>query len=110
MEDGWLRRALERKRDGAVLDEATWSQIVAGYVDGSIDDAPMAALAMAVAIRGMDLAEITALTEAMVRSGDVLTYPSLSGRAIGVVDKHSSGGVGDTVSLAGYETKPAALP
>jgi len=52
MEDGWLRRALERKRDGAVLDEATWSQIVAGYVDGSIDDAPMAALAMAVAIRG----------------------------------------------------------
>jgi pyrimidine-nucleoside phosphorylase len=64
-------------------------------VAGDIDDAPVAALAMACAIRGMADAEIVALTGAMVRSGDVLSYGG--GRV--VVDKHSSGGVGDTVSL-----------
>jgi pyrimidine-nucleoside phosphorylase len=99
MNDGWLRRALETKRDGGPLEEATWCRIVEGYVDGSVDDAPVAALAMAVAIRGMDLAEIAALTEAMVRSGDVLTYPRLAAQGVRVLDKHSSGGVGDTVSL-----------
>jgi pyrimidine-nucleoside phosphorylase len=95
----WLRRALEVKRDGGVLDEATWTRIIEGYVDGSVEEACVAALAMAVAIRGMDLAEIAALTEAMVRSGDVLSYPKLTERGVRVVDKHSSGGVGDTVSL-----------
>jgi len=99
VQDGWLRRALEVKRDGGALEGATWTRIVEGYVGGAIDDAPIAALAMAVAIRGMDLAEIAALTEAMVRSGDVLAYPGLSERGARVVDKHSSGGVGDTVSL-----------
>jgi pyrimidine-nucleoside phosphorylase len=95
MDDGWLRRALAAKRDGAALDGDTWERIVGGYVDGSIDDAPVAALAMACAIRGMAEAEIVALTGAMVRSGDVLSYGG--GRI--VVDKHSSGGVGDTISL-----------
>ena len=95
----WLRRALEVKRDGGALDDATWTRIIDGYVDGSVEEACVAALAMAVAIRGMDLAEIAALTEAMVRSGDVLAYPSLTERGVRVVDKHSSGGVGDTVSL-----------
>jgi pyrimidine-nucleoside phosphorylase len=99
VQDGWLRRALEVKRDGGVLDEATWARIIEGYVDGSVEEACVAALAMAVAIRGMDLAETAALTEAMVRSGDVLCYPSLTERGVRVVDKHSSGGVGDTVSL-----------
>ncbi|HEY4442069.1 MAG TPA: thymidine phosphorylase [Candidatus Elarobacter sp.] len=99
LDQAWLRRALETKRGGGALDPGTWTRIIEGYVDGSIDDAPMAALAMAVAIRGMDLAEITALTEAMVASGDVLSYPALANGKLGVVDKHSSGGVGDTVSL-----------
>jgi pyrimidine-nucleoside phosphorylase len=95
MDDGWLRRALAAKRDGEALDAQTWARIIDGYVGGAIDDAPVAALAMACAIRGMTDDEIFALTEAMVRSGDVLTY------RVGttVVDKHSSGGVGDTVSL-----------
>jgi pyrimidine-nucleoside phosphorylase len=95
MDDGWLRRALAAKRDGEALDAQTWARIIDGYVSGAIDDAPVAALAMACAIRGMTDDEIFALTEAMVRSGDVLTY------RVGttVVDKHSSGGVGDTVSL-----------
>jgi pyrimidine-nucleoside phosphorylase len=97
MEDGWLRRALAAKRDGNALDAETWRRLVAGYVAEEIDDAPVAALAMACTIRGMAETEIAALTEAMVRSGDVLAFPpSAAGRA--VVDKHSSGGVGDTVS------------
>jgi pyrimidine-nucleoside phosphorylase len=94
MDDGWLRRALARKRDGDALDDATWARIVDGYVNDEIDDAPVAALAMACAIRGMSPSEIAALTAAMVRSGDVLDFG-----AVRVVDKHSSGGVGDTVSL-----------
>jgi pyrimidine-nucleoside phosphorylase len=94
MDDGWLRRAIEVKRDGGALDDATWSRIIATYVAGEIDDAPIAALAMACAIRGMADAEIIALTHAMIRSGDVLEIP---GRM--AVDKHSSGGVGDVVSL-----------
>ena len=92
--DGWLRRALEAKRDGAALNPSTWQRIVAGYVEGTIDDAPVAALLMASAIRGLKGEEIVALTDAMVRSGDVLEFAGAT-----VVDKHSSGGVGDTVSL-----------
>ena len=76
-----------------MLDGATWARIIEGYVAGDIDDAPVAALAMACVIRGMGDDEIVALTDAMVRSGDVLDLGA------GVVDKHSSGGVGDTVSL-----------
>ncbi|HEX3469426.1 MAG TPA: thymidine phosphorylase [Candidatus Elarobacter sp.] len=95
MDDGWLRRALAAKRDGASLDGGTWRRIVEGYVAGTIDDAPVAALAMACAIRGMSSDEIAALTEAMVASGEVIDFGDLRP----VVDKHSSGGVGDTVSL-----------
>jgi pyrimidine-nucleoside phosphorylase len=91
----WLRRALAAKRDGAELDAGVWRRIVEGYVAGEIDDAPVAALAMACTIRGMGDGEIAALTDAMVRSGEVLSFGA--GRT--VVDKHSSGGVGDTVSL-----------
>lgn len=94
MDDGWLRRALEAKREGESLDEATWHRIIAGYVEGSIDEAPVAALTMSCAIRGMEPSEIASLTNAMVRSGDVLSFDPHN-----VVDKHSSGGVGDTVSL-----------
>jgi len=95
MDHGWLRRALAAKRDGESLDDATWERIAGGYARGEIDDAPIAALAMACTIRGMSGAEISALTGAMVRSGDRIVFPA--GRI--VVDKHSSGGVGDTVSL-----------
>lgn len=96
MEDqSWLRRAIETKRDGAAVAPAIWRRIIAAYVAGAIDDAPVAALAMACTIRGMEDAEILALTDAMIASGDVLSF---AGRQT-VVDKHSSGGVGDTISL-----------
>jgi len=95
MTENWLRRALERKRDGEPIDSATWHALIAGYAAGTIDEAPIAALAMACTIRGMAGDEIVALTEAMVDSGETLRF------SLGtpVVDKHSSGGVGDTVSL-----------
>jgi len=96
MEQGWLRRAIESKRDGGNVDAPLWGRIVAGYVDGTIDAAPVAALAMACAIRGMADDEILALTDAMVASGEVLHF---AGERV-VVDKHSSGGVGDAISLA----------
>jgi len=95
VDTGWLRRALEAKRDGGDVPAELWERIVGGYASGAIDDAPVAALLMACTIRGMADTEIEALTDAMVRSGDVLTFHG--GRT--VVDKHSSGGVGDTVSL-----------
>ncbi len=91
-----LRRAIEIKRDGGELDTATWQAIAAGYASGVIDDAPMAALAMACAIRGMGDDEIFALTAAMVDSGETIVFPP----ATNAVDKHSSGGVGDSISLA----------
>lgn len=90
-----MRRALEAKRDGGELDAATWEGAVGGYLAGTVDDAQMAALLMAVLWRGMSTAETTALTTAMVNSGERLRFPE-SGF---VVDKHSSGGVSDIVSL-----------
>ena len=89
-----LRRAIARKRDGEPLDGATWEEIVRGFVAGEIDDAPVAALLMASVWRGLDEAETFALTRAMIDSGETidLGFPA--------VDKHSTGGVGDTVSLA----------
>lgn len=93
MTPAWFLRALERKRAGDALDAETWSRVVGGYVDGTLDDAPVAALLMAITIRGLDEAETFALTDAMVGSGETLRHD------LPVVDKHSSGGVADTVSL-----------
>jgi pyrimidine-nucleoside phosphorylase len=90
-----MRRAIERKRDGEALEAGTWESIVASYMAGHVDDAQMAALAMACAWRGLELGEITALTHAMAISGETLKYDD----GPDVVDKHSSGGVGDIVSL-----------
>ena len=88
-----FRRAIERKRDGEALDAATWAEIVRAYVADEIDEAPVAALMMACVWRGLNSEEIFALTSAMVDSGEVVEL------GFEAVDKHSSGGVGDTVSL-----------
>ena len=93
MTEGWVRQALDAKRAGAALSGATWGRLVDGFVDGTIAEAPMAALLMAAAIRGMNGTETYALTEAMIRSGDTIALDGLA------VDKHSTGGVGDSVSL-----------
>lgn len=90
-----MRRAIERKRDGGTLEHSEWEAIVAAYMDGTVDEAQMAALAMACVWRGLTTPEAASLTRAMVASGQVLEYPP---NTI-VVDKHSSGGVSDIVSL-----------
>lgn len=83
------------KRDGRALTAAEIDAFVNGLVDGSVADAQAGALAMAVFFQGMSTDETVALTQAMTRSGSTLAW-DLDGP---VLDKHSTGGVGDTVSL-----------
>ncbi len=89
---------IRRKRDGEELSEAEIRELVAGIADDSVTDAQVGALAMAIVWRGMTAAERVALTSAMTRSGDVLDWSEadLTGP---LLDKHSTGGVGDKVSL-----------
>ncbi len=82
------------KRDGRALDAAQIRALVAGITSGDLGDAQLGAFAMAVVLRGMSLAERVALTEAMRDSGEVLVWDNGP-----VIDKHSSGGIGDNVSL-----------
>jgi thymidine phosphorylase len=89
---------IRHKRDGEELSEAEIEELVAGIVDGTVTDAQVGALAMAIVWRGMTAVERVALTGAMTRSGDVLDW-SDAGLSGPVLDKHSTGGVGDKVSL-----------
>ena len=85
---------IRRKRDGAPLVRDEIAALVQGMTDGSLSDAQLGAFAMAVVLNGMALPERVALTEAMRDSGDVLHWDKGP-----VLDKHSTGGIGDTVSL-----------
>jgi pyrimidine-nucleoside phosphorylase len=87
---------IESKRDGRSLTAAQLREVVSAVVAGTIPDYQMAAFLMAVFFRGLNTAETTALTLAMRDSGDVLKFPK-DKRPL--VDKHSTGGVGDKVSL-----------
>jgi thymidine phosphorylase len=89
---------LRRKRDGGELEPREIEFLVRGITNGSVSDAQVGALAMAVVLKGMTRDERVALTTAMMRSGEVLDWSEadLPGPAL---DKHSTGGVGDKVSL-----------
>ena len=87
---------IEKKRDGRALTADEIRALIGGYVRGDVPDYQMAALAMAVFFRGMDDTETTALTMEMRDSGDVFAWPAGTPPK---VDKHSTGGVGDKVSL-----------
>ncbi len=87
---------IARKRDGEALTAGEIQNFIAGLGDGSVSHAQAAAFAMAVFFRDMNITERVALTEAMRDSGAVLDWSDLDGP---VVDKHSTGGVGDNVSL-----------
>ncbi len=92
------QEVVRHKRDGRVLTDEEIAFFVAGLTDGSIGEGQAAAFAMAVFFRGMTRAEVVALTRAMRDSGTVLDWSAadLPGPAL---DKHSTGGVGDKVSL-----------
>lgn len=90
----WL---IAKKRDGLPLAREEIHALVAGYARGEVPDYQMAALAMAILLRGMSSEETAALTEAMLASGQRLPRPAATDRPW--VDKHSTGGVGDKVSL-----------
>lgn len=89
-------RLIAKKRDGGELSQAEIQDLVSGVVDGSLGDAQLGAFLMAVCCNGMTPAETAALTLAMRDSGRVLRHPQVTRRK---VDKHSTGGVGDKVSL-----------
>ncbi len=89
---------IRRKRDGVELDAAEITAFLRGFRDGSIAEGQIAAFAMAVFFRGMTRAETTALTRAMKRSGEVLDWSDLALNGP-LLDKHSTGGVGDKTSL-----------
>lgn len=88
---------IRRKRDGEPVPPEAVAELVAGHVAGTVPDYQMAAFCMAVFFRGMEEDELAALTRAMLESGEILDLSHIPGPK---VDKHSTGGVGDKVSLA----------
>jgi len=87
---------IRKKRDGGALDDPEIRAFVAGITDGTIPDYQGAAMMMAIFFRGLDDRELATWAEAMTRSGDVL---DLSAVARPKIDKHSTGGVGDKISI-----------
>lgn len=87
---------IRAKRDGAELEPEAIAWLISRYTEGDVGDDQMAAFAMAVFFRGMGGAELSALVRAMMESGDVI---DLSGVPGAKVDKHSTGGVGDKISI-----------
>ena len=87
---------IRTKRDGGVLtpDQIDWT--IDAYTKGVVKDEQMAALAMAIFLRGMDRAEIARWTDAMIRSGARMDFSSIGKPT---ADKHSTGGVGDKITL-----------
>lgn len=87
---------IEKKRDGARLEDSEIREFIDGFASGKIPDYQMAAMAMAIFFRGMDAAETATLTDAMMRSGDLLDWGACP---MPTADKHSTGGIGDKISL-----------
>jgi len=87
---------IRKKRDSGEHSREEIDFLISGYTRGEIPDYQMSAWLMATWIRGLNGAEIAGLTEAMLHSGEVITFPELPGEK---VDKHSTGGVGDKTSL-----------
>jgi pyrimidine-nucleoside phosphorylase len=89
---------IERKRDGGELSAEELSELMLGYAKGEIPDYQLSAFCMAVFFRGLSSAETYALIDALIRTGETVDLHGALGRK--VVDKHSTGGVGDKTSIA----------
>ena len=89
---------IQRKRDGEELADDELAELILGYASGDVPDYQMAAFCMAVFFRGLSERETYVLTDAMIRSGETIDLGARLGRK--VVDKHSTGGVGDKTSLS----------
>ncbi len=91
-----IQEIIAKKRDGKELNKEEINYFVSKYTDGAITDYQAAALIMAIYINGMNKEEITNLTLEMANSGDILDLSEISKN---VIDKHSTGGVGDKITL-----------
>ncbi|GMA88262.1 hypothetical protein GCM10025868_35120 [Angustibacter aerolatus] len=87
---------IRAKRDGGRLSDAQVDWVVDAYTRGVVADEQMSALAMAILLNGMDRAEIARWTHAMIRTGERMDFSGLSRPT---ADKHSTGGVGDKITL-----------
>ncbi|OMB82410.1 thymidine phosphorylase [Mycolicibacterium conceptionense] len=92
---------IRTKRDGAVLSDAAIDWVIDGYTHGRVADEQMSALLMAIFLKGMSPGEITRWTAAMVDSGERFDFTDLrrDGKPLALVDKHSTGGVGDKITI-----------
>lgn len=91
-----IQEIIAKKRDGETLNKEEINYFITKYTDGSVTDYQAAALIMAIYINGMNKEETTALTLEMAKSGDILDLSEVSKN---VIDKHSTGGVGDKITL-----------
>ena len=87
---------IRKKRDGSPLSDEEIQYYIKGISNGAVSESHIAAFSMAVLFKGMSVEETFSLTDHMVKSGDKLNWNDLDGP---VVDKHSTGGIGDKVSL-----------
>lgn len=87
---------IETKRDGGSLSPDSIEWLISAYTDGTVTDYQMSAMAMAILFNGMTAGELAVWTRAMLHSGDVMDFSSIPARK---VDKHSTGGVGDKISI-----------
>lgn len=92
---------IRTKRDGGVLSDDAIDWVIDGYTHGRVADEQMSALLMAIFLRGMTNAEIVRWTTAMVDSGERMDFTDLrrDGKPLALVDKHSTGGVGDKITI-----------
>src|SRR6478672_10257509 len=87
---------IRNKRDGRALSDAEIAFVIDGFTKGTIPDYQMSALLMAIVLNGLDAKELAAWAGAMIASGKVLDLSAIPGAK---VDTHSTGGVGDKISL-----------
>ncbi len=92
---------IRTKRDGGVLSDEAIDWVIEAYTQGRVADEQMSALLMAIFLRGMTRSEIARWTAAMVASGERMDFTDLrrSGKPLALVDKHSTGGVGDKITI-----------